>query len=146
MIIKMGKEGTCRATPPHVSWQGTNLLSSLILYFSPPLTVQLWRLVNVLSVSPLIVNSLEQTVERVEGSWFGGLWQAGGFGSGRLVALLDAPCHVFSGEAKAEAGWGEYKLASSLHTAGHQGQHTGVKTMSKGKKKEKRQELVAKLG
>lgn len=45
-------------------------------------------------------------MERIGESWFGGLWQAGGFGSGRLVALHDAPCHVFSGEAKAEAGWG----------------------------------------
>lgn len=87
-------------------------------------------------------------MERVVESWFGGLWQAGGFGSGRLVALLDAPCHVFSREAKAEAVGGgvQYQLASSLHTTGHQGQHTGVKTMSKGEKKEKRQELVAKLG
>lgn len=50
----------------------------------------------------LIVNSTEKTVERVVGSCFckalagWGIW---------LVALLDALCHVFSGDAKTEAVW-----------------------------------------
>lgn len=49
-----------------------------------------------------------------------------------LCRLLDALCHVLSGEVEAEAevGWG-----GSPPSAGHQGQHIGVKATSNGKKK-----------
>lgn len=100
----MEKGGTCRATPLHVSRQGTNLLSSLILYYTtiPLFTIQVWRLVNIWSVSLLIVNSLVETVKKgVARSWFGGALAAWGIWLRKAgAALLDALCHVFSGEAE----------------------------------------------
>lgn len=50
-------------------------------------------------------------------------------------ALLDARCHVLSGEAKTEAGWGRTRSPPPRHTADHWGQHTEVRAMSKGKRR-----------
>lgn len=63
--------------------------------------------------------------------------------SGRLVACALLSCVLR--RLGRRLGWvgvqvgaeGESKLASSLHTAGHQGQHTGVKARKEKKKKKK---------
>lgn len=140
----MEKEGTCRATPPHVSWKGTNLLSSLILH-SPSVTVQMWRLVNILSVSMLIVNRVEKTVERGVRSWFCGALAGWGIW---LVALLDALCHVLSGDAKAQAVLGRTSSPPPYTLWAIRANIKGWRLCQKVKKKgrKKRHEQGAKLG
>ena len=127
----MEKEGTCRAPSPHVSWQGANLVSSLIL--QPP-NPQLYS--SAMSISKYFVclsaGCKLYGADSVKGSWEL-FWQALA-GRRKLAALFHTLCHALSGEAKAEAGFGENMLASSLCTAGHQGQRAEGKKKNKKKK------------
>lgn len=122
--------GPVEPPPPHVSRQGTNLLSSLIQFFfpsssffpnpppssssspsppSPPLTssaVNAGKYFVCLSAECKMYDGVRKS---------GGLRGAGSAASGRLGSLalalsakascsVDALCHAFSGEAKAEPG------------------------------------------
>lgn len=126
----MEKQGTCRATPLHVSRQGTNLLSRLIPHLTPTPTHLYNSAVKISKYCACLPASCTHFGEVA--SMSGGPWKLGEWEWESLAALLSTLCHVLSGEA--EAGWGRTSSPPSCTLQGLQGWHTGLKATSKGKR------------